>query len=97
MKFINVGFNNMIAVSRVIALITPDSAPAKRLVQDAKDTGRAIDCTSGRRTRSVIITDSEHVILSAIQPETIANRLSGGDANAAEHDENDGEIENLLK
>jgi len=96
MKFINVGFNNMIAVSRVIALITPDSAPAKRLVQDAKDTGRAIDCTSGRRTRSVIITDSEHVILSAIQPETIANRLSDG---APEHEEAvaDGEIENLLK
>lgn len=69
----------MIAVSRVVALIVPDSAPAKRLIQDAKDTGRAIDCTSGRRTRAVIITDSDHVILSAIQPETIANRLSDDD------------------
>ena len=75
MKFINVGFGNMVAVDRVVALASPDSAPVKRLVQDAKDDGRAIDVTCGRRTRSVIITDSEHVILSAIQSETIANRL----------------------
>ena len=66
MKFINVGFGNMVAVDRVVALASPDSAPVKRLVQDAKDDGRAIDVTCGRRTRSVIITDSEHVILSAI-------------------------------
>ena len=77
MKFINIGFNNMIARDRIIALISPDSAPAKRLVQDAKDTGRAIDCTSGRRTRAVIVTDSDHVILSSIQTETIAARLTG--------------------
>ena len=76
MKFINVGFNNMVSLDRIVALIGPDSAPAKRLIQDAKDTGRAIDCTSGRRTRSVIITDSEHVILSAIQTETIASRIA---------------------
>ena len=76
MKFINVGFNNMVSADRIVALIGPDSAPAKRLIQDAKDTGRAVDCTSGRRTRSVIITDSEHVILSAIQTETIAARIS---------------------
>lgn len=75
MKFINVGFGNMVAVSRVVALASPDSAPMKRLVQDAKDDGRAIDVTCGRRTRSIIITDSEHVILSAIQTETIAGRL----------------------
>ena len=75
MKFINVGFGNMVAADRVVALASPDSAPVKRLVQDAKDDGRAIDVTCGRRTRSVIITDSEHVILSAIQAETIANRL----------------------
>ena len=83
MKFINVGFNNMVAAERIVALIGPDSAPAKRLIQDAKDTGRAIDCTSGRRTRGVIITDSDHIILSAIQAETIAARIageSGGDA-----------------
>ena len=80
MKFINVGFGNMVAADRVIALASPDSAPMKRLVQDAKDDGRAIDVTCGRRTRSVIITDSEHVILSAIQTETIANRLDNGDS-----------------
>ena len=80
MKFINVGFGNMVAADRVIALASPDSAPMKRLVQDAKDDGRAIDVTCGRRTRSVIITDSEHVILSAIQTEKIANRLDNGEA-----------------
>lgn len=75
MKFINVGFGNMVAADRVVALANPDSAPIKRLIQDSKDDGRAIDVTCGRRTRAVIITDSEHVILSAIQTETIANRL----------------------
>ena len=77
MQFINVGFGHMIAAQRVIALVTPESAPIKRLIQDAKDEKRAIDVTCGRRTRSVIITDSEHVILSAIQPETLRGRLSG--------------------
>ena len=75
MKFINIGFGNMVAVDRMVALVSPDSAPIKRLIQDAKDSGRTIDVTCGRRTRAVIITDSEHVILSAIQAETIANRL----------------------
>ena len=87
MKFINVGFGNMVAVDRVVALASPDSAPVKRLVQDAKDDGRAIDVTCGRRTRSVIITDSEHVILSAIQTETIANRLDDSDAGCDEEEE----------
>ena len=68
----------MVAVDRVVALANPDSAPIKRLIQDSKDDGRAIDVTCGRRTRAVIITDSEHVILSAIQAETIANRLDSG-------------------
>jgi regulator of extracellular matrix RemA (YlzA/DUF370 family) len=81
MKFINIGFNNMISAQRIIAIVSPDSAPAKRLVQDAKDSGRALDCTSGRRTRAVIISDSDHVILSSIQPETIAARLTGEEAN----------------
>ena len=75
MKFINIGFGNMVASDRIITIVSPDSAPVKRLIQDAKDTGRVIDVSCGRRTRSVIITDSEHVILSAIQAETIANRL----------------------
>ena len=85
MKFINVGFGNMVAVERVVALASPESAPIKRLVQDAKDDGRAIDVTCGRRTRSVIVTDSEHVILSAIQTETIAGRLENRES--AEDDE----------
>ncbi len=67
----------MIAAARVVAVIGPDSAPAKRLIQDAKDSGRAVDCTSGRRTRGIVITDSDHIILSSIQPETIAARLTG--------------------
>ena len=75
MKFINVGFGNMVCADRVVAVVSPDSAPIKRLVQDARDAGRIIDVSCGRRTRAVIITDSEHVIFSAIQSETIANRL----------------------
>ena len=87
MKFINVGFGNMVAVDRVVALASPDSAPIKRLIQDSKDDGRAIDVTCGRRTRAVIITESEHVILSAIQTETIANRLDNSDASEDSDDE----------
>ena len=90
MKFINVGFGNMVAADRVVALANPDSAPIKRLIQDSKDDGRAIDVTCGRRTRAVIITDSEHVILSAIQAETIANRL---DSSAQIEDDADDEEE----
>ena len=79
MKFINVGFGNMVALERIVSLVSPDSAPIKRLVQDARDEGRVIDVTCGRRTRAVIITDSDLVILSAIQSETIAGRI-GDDA-----------------
>lgn len=75
MKFINVGFGNMVAIDRVIAIVSPDSAPIKRLIQDAREAGRVIDVSCGRRTRAVIMTDSDHVILSAIQSETISNRL----------------------
>ena len=75
MKLINVGFGNMVAAARVVAVANPESAPIKRLIQDSRDDGRAIDVTCGRRTRAVIITDSEHVILWATQAETIANRL----------------------
>lgn len=88
MKFVNVGFNNVINAERVIAVIASESAPAKRLIQDAKDNGRAIDCTCGRKTRAVVIMDSDHIILSAIQNETISNRLSG-----AEDDGSEGENE----
>jgi len=74
---VNVGFGNMVNRDRIIAVVNSETSPIKRLVQDAKDSGRAIDVTCGRRTRSVIITDSDHVILSAIQCETISNRISG--------------------
>lgn len=84
MKFINVGFGNLVAADRVVALASPDSAPIKRLVQDARDSARVIDVTCGRRTRAVIVTDSEHVILSAIQTETIAARLDNAEAGAEE-------------
>ena len=75
MKFINIGFGNMVASTRVVSIASPDSAPIKRLISDARDDGRVIDVTCGRRTRAVIITDSDHVILSAVQPETVANRV----------------------
>ena len=91
MRFINVGFGNMVAAERITILASPDSAPMKRLVQDAKDDGRAIDVTCGRRTRAIIITDSEHVVLSALQPETIANRVEN---NTAEEDTLDAESDN---
>jgi regulator of extracellular matrix RemA (YlzA/DUF370 family) len=76
MKFINIGFGNMVSANRIVAIASPDSEPIKRLVRDAKEAGRVIDVSCGRRTRAVIVTDSEHVILSAIQTETITNRLA---------------------
>lgn len=87
MKLINIGFGNMVSASRVVALASPDSAPVKRIIQDARDSGRLIDVTSGRRTRAVIVTDSDHIILSAIQPETISNRVSGDDEATDEEEE----------
>lgn len=77
MKFINVGFGNMVSADRIVAIAAPDSAPIKRLVQDAKEDGRVIDVSCGRRTRTVIVTDSDHVILSALQTETVTNRIYG--------------------
>ena len=79
MKFINIGFGNMVSAGRIIAIAGPDSAPIKRLVQDAKEDDMVIDVSCGRRTRAVIIMDSDHVILSAIGAETITNRLSNED------------------
>jgi len=76
LKLINIGFGNMVSASRLIAIVSPESAPIKRIIQDAKEKGTLIDATYGRRTRAVIITDSDHVILSAVQPETVANRLT---------------------
>ncbi|MBP3265282.1 MAG: DUF370 domain-containing protein [Acidaminococcaceae bacterium] len=73
---INIGFGNMVAAGRTIAIISPESAPVKRIISEAREKGFLIDATYGRRTRAVIVTDSSHVILSAIQPETIANRFN---------------------
>ena len=74
MKLINIGFGNMISSARLLAIVSPDSAPIKRLVQEAKDRGMLIDATYGRRTRAIVVMDTDHVILSAVQPETIAGR-----------------------
>lgn len=75
MKLINIGFGNMVAAGRLVAIVSPESAPIKRIIQDAKERGILIDATYGRRTRAVLVMDSEHVILSAVQPETVANRM----------------------
>ncbi len=74
-KLVNIGYGNFASASRLISIISPDSAPVKRIVQESRDRGVLIDATYGRRTRAVLITDSDHVILSAIQPETIAGRM----------------------
>lgn len=75
MRLVNIGFGNIIAANKIIAVVSPDSAPIRRLVQDAKDAGKAIDATCGRKTRAVLIMDSGHVILVAVQPETVAGRI----------------------
>ena len=75
MQLINIGFGNIVSANRIIAIVSPESAPIKRIVQEAKDDGMAVDATYGRRTRAVIIMDSGHVVLSAVQPETVAGRL----------------------
>ena len=89
MKFINIGFGNVVSAHRLISIVAPESAPIKRIVQEAREAGRLIDATYGRRTRSVLIADSDHVILAAVQPETIVGRIAGKeDASArAEEDE----------
>jgi extracellular matrix regulatory protein A len=86
-RFINIGFGNIVSANRMIAIVSPDSAPIKRIIQEARDSGRLIDATYGRRTRAVIIMDSEHVILSAVQPETVANRLDADGKIEIEEDE----------
>ena len=79
MKLINIGFGNMISSDRLLAIVSPDSAPIKRMVQEAKDRGMLIDATYGRRTRAIVVMDTDHVILSAVQPETIAGRAGERD------------------
>ena len=77
MKLINIGFGNMVSAGRLIAIVSPESAPIKRMVQEARDRGVLVDATYGRRTRAVLIMDSDHIVLSALQPETVAGRLGG--------------------
>jgi regulator of extracellular matrix RemA (YlzA/DUF370 family) len=74
-KLINIGFGNIVSANRIVAIVSPESAPIKRIIQEARDRGMLIDATYGRRTRAVIISDSDHVVLSAVQPETVAHRL----------------------
>ena len=86
MKLINIGFGNMVAAGRLIAIVSPDSAPIKRMVQEARGRDVLIDATYGRRTRAVLITDSDHLVLSALQPETVAARLNGREESAGEEE-----------
>ena len=87
MKLINIGFGNLVSASRLIAIVSPDSAPIKRMVQEARDRGVLIDATYGRRTKSVLIMDNDHLVLSALQPETISNRVEGERDNHEEEEE----------
>ena len=87
MKLINIGFGNMVSAARLVAIVSPESAPIKRIIQDAKERGTLIDATYGRRTRAVLVMDSEHVILSSVQPETVANRM--GDSQEEDADESE--------
>lgn len=90
MKLINIGFGNMISAARTVAVISPDSAPVKRLIREAEDKGLLVNATYGRKTRSVVVMDSKHVILSAIMPEKLAVRLDGEyDPNDQNDDEED--------
>jgi len=77
MKFVDIGFNNLILDEKIVTVMSPDSAPAKRIVSEAKDSSRIIDCTGGRRTGCVIVTDSDHVVLSSLTPEALGKRLNG--------------------
>lgn len=87
MKLINIGFGNMVSSGKLVAIVSPESAPIKRIIQDVRDKGMLVDATYGRRTRAVIIMNSGHVILSPIQPETIAGRMAGKAAEEAEEDD----------
>ena len=89
MKLVNIGFGNMVSADRMIAIVSPESAPIKRIIQEAKENGNLIDATHGRRTRAVIITDSDHIILTYLQAETVANRISDENADAEEDDDDE--------
>ena len=86
MKLVNIGFGNMINASKLVAIVSPDSAPVKRIVQEAKNNGTLIDATQGRRTRAVLIMDSDHVVLSYLQAETVAHRLNNDEIDVEEEE-----------
>lgn len=86
MRLINIGFGNLVSAGRLIAIVSPDSAPIKRMVQEARDRGVLIDATYGRRTRAVLMMDNDHLVLSALTPETVSNRLSGEKDDGAEEE-----------
>ena len=90
MKFVNIGFGNLVSADKVVAVVRPDSAPIKRMVQEAKEQGVLIDATFGRRTKAVLIMDSDNVVLSAISPETVAGRVNDREEPAAEGGERHG-------
>ena len=90
LKLINIGFGNMIAANRLMAIVSPESAPIKRIISDARERGMLVDATYGRRTRAVILMDNGHIILSAIQPSTVAGRMSPLGDRAAGEEDNDG-------
>lgn len=85
-KLVNIGFGNIVAANRIISIIGPESAPIKRIIQEARDKGMLVDATYGRRTRAVVVVDSGHIILSAVQPETVANRLVAQTADSEEEE-----------
>ena len=89
MKLINIGFGNMVSANRLVAIVSPESAPIKRIIQDARDRGMLIDATHGRRTRAVMITDSDHIVLTYLQCETVANRLSDDDDSIVDEEDYD--------
>lgn len=89
MKLVNIGFGNMVSANRMVAIVSPESAPIKRIIQDARDRGFLIDATHGRRTRAVIITDSDHIILTYLQAETLANRMTEESEIEEEEEENE--------
>ncbi len=89
MKLVNIGFGNMVSAGRMVAIVSPESAPIKRIIQDAKERGTLIDATHGRRTRAVIITDSDHIILTYLQAETLANRMQEEADASLEEEENE--------
>jgi extracellular matrix regulatory protein A len=88
-KLVNIGFGNIVSAQRIVAIVSPESAPIKRIITEARDKGVLIDATYGRRTRAVVITDSDHVILSAVQPETVAHRLTSKEAAVTNEEEDE--------